>query len=237
MPVPARLGAALCLLLAAAAALPAQPKIVIDGGTSFDFGELYTTAPVVRELRLSNAGDDTLRIWDVSGSCGCTGTLLSNERIPPGGSGTLKVTFDPAKFRGKVEKTVAMKTNDPADHNPRLTFSAEIIHILDLDPASIIVSTLPDSEVTVTLRVRNVSDVPLRITGVVSSAAELSVGGSGGRLEPGAETSLPCRVLHRKPGIVRGDLTISTDHPLLPTLGLKFFSYAKPAPASTPSGN
>ncbi len=72
-----------------AALSPAQPKFTLDGGMAFDFGELYTTTPVEKTLRISNSGSDTLRITNVSGSCGCTGTLLSASEIPPGGSGTL----------------------------------------------------------------------------------------------------------------------------------------------------
>ena len=35
---------------------------------------------------------------------------------------TLRITFDPAKFKGKVDKVVSMRTNDPAEPNPHITF-------------------------------------------------------------------------------------------------------------------
>ncbi|HLF13977.1 MAG TPA: DUF1573 domain-containing protein [Bacteroidota bacterium] len=216
------------LTLLAAALSPAQPKFVVDGGKLFDFGELYTTSPVVRELRITNSGGDTLRITNVSGSCGCTGTLLSASDIPPGGSGTLKITFDPAKFRGKVEKVVSMNTNDPADSNPHITFTATVTQILDLDQTHLVFSTKPDSEATTVVSIRNVSDGPVRITGTRSSSPELVVELSGGVLQPGGQASLRCRIRPTKPGILRGDVTLSTDHPLLPSVGLRFFSYAKP---------
>ncbi len=214
-----------------------QPKFGIEGGKAFDFGNLYTVSPVVRELRITNKGDDTLRITDVSGSCGCTGTLLSDSDIPPGGSGMLKITFDPAKFRDKVEKVVSMKTNDPSDANPHVSFSANVVHILDLDQTHLVFSTLQDSAVTTVVTIRNLSKGRVTITGTTSSSPEVVVELSGGVLEPGGEASILCRVKPTRPGILRGDISLSTDHPLIPTVGLRFFAYAKPPRAPSPGAS
>ncbi len=224
-------------LVAFAAVLsPAQPRFALDGGLAFDFGELYTTSPVEKVLSISNTGTDTLRITNVSGSCGCTGTLLSSGEIPPGGDATLKITFDPAKFRGKVQKVVSMKTNDPAALNPHVTFSATITHILELDQTRLVYSTKPDSEATVIVTVRNLSDVPVRITGVTSSSPELVPKLSGSLLQPGEATQVRCSNRPKQAGIVRGDVTLTTDHPLIPELKLPFFSYAR-IPASSAPGS
>jgi hypothetical protein len=220
--------------LIAAALAVGQPRIAIEGGKAFDFGELLTTSPVTRELRIMNGGTDTLRITNVSGSCGCTGTLLSENNIPPGGNGTLKITFDPAKFSGKVDKVVSMHTNDPADPDPHITFTATITKILDFDQSHLVFATVVDSEVVDTVSVRNVSDSPLRITGARSSQAELTVTLTTDRLGAGDATSMICRVTPRRAGILKGDITITTDNPRLPSIDLRFFGYAKPA--SSPPG-
>ncbi|HLB01277.1 MAG TPA: DUF1573 domain-containing protein [Bacteroidota bacterium] len=215
------------LTVIAAAAAAGQPAFEISGGKSFDFGELFTLVPVFRELTIRNAGDDTLRIRDVSGSCGCTGMLLSNSDIPPGGSGVLRITFDPAKFSGGVEKVVSMHTNDPKEPNPHITFTAEINRILELDQDHLVLYTEPDSQTNTVLNIRNRSGIPVRITRVSSSPPELTTELSTNLLPPGGEASLLCSIRPSAPGIIRGDLVIETDHPSVPVLSLRYFCYTK----------
>jgi hypothetical protein len=210
---------------------------VIEGGRTVDIGELHTTSQVVREVRITNAGTDTLRISDVSGSCGCTGTLLSDNDIPPGGGAVLKITFDPSRFRGKVEKAVSMNTNDPVDSHPRLLLAANIVPVLDVDTGHLTFSTLVDSEMTVEVAMRNASDRTFRITGVSSSSGQLAVRMSRDLVEPNGETQLLCALRQTEAGILRGTITITTDHPLLPSLDLPFFSYARKDPGQRPGSS
>jgi hypothetical protein len=213
----------------------AQPGFRISSGPSFDFGELFTIVPVHRDLTVWNTGDDTLKISNVSGSCGCTGTLLSNSNIPPGDSGVLKITFDPAKFKGGVEKVVSMHTNDPSNPNPHIYFTATITQVLELDQDHLVFYTAPDSQATTVVSITNRSEVPVTITGVESSPPELKTELSGNILPPGGEASILCSIRPSAPGIVRGDLLIRTDHPSIPTLTLRYFCYARRT--GSPSGS
>ena len=221
------------VLLASAVGL-GQPKFVLEGGKAFDFGELRTIVTVTRELHITNEGTDTLRITDVSGSCGCTGTLLSNNEIAPGGEAVLKITFDPAKFKGKVDKVVSMKTNDPADPNPHITFTATINQVLEFDVTHVVVMTPVDSEATVAVEVTNRTDAPLRITSVKADPPGLTFEVTPETLEPGGSGEMLCRTRPGKAGITKGDITVSTDNPLLPTVGLRYLVYAK-GPAGQPA--
>ena len=230
-----RAAALLAAALLGVSALGAQPKIQIEGGMTFDFGELRTLAPVSRELRLTNAGTDTLHIRDVSGSCGCTGTLLSRHDIPPGGEGLLRITFDPAKFKGKVEKAVSMKTDDPAHPNPHINFTAFVTQIIDFSVSHVAMTTPVDSEAAGIVTVRNVSDKPIRILSATAAPADLFVSMTPSELAPGESGQLLCRIRPTKAGIIKGDITIATDNPLLPTVELRYFVYAKAAPQGASS--
>jgi len=217
----------LLLTILAAGIAVGQARFEIGGGTTFDFGDLYTILPVSKVLTINNTGDDTLRIKNVSGSCGCTGTLLSDGDIPPGGNGTLKITFDPAKFTGDVEKVVSMHTNDPDDPNPHIYFTATITQILELDQDHLIFYSEPDSLATAILTIRNVSGVPVNITGITAAPADITTEIDGTRLAPGGETRLVCTIRPSEPGILKGDISISTDHPFIPSLAIRYFCYAK----------
>lgn len=204
-----------------------QPAVEIVGGKIFNFGTLLTNRVVTKELTLRNRGTDTLKIWDVSGSCGCTGTLLSNDHLLPGEEGILKITFDPEKLSGPVEKMISMKTNDPVDPNPHIAFHADVRHILEFDREYLVFQTRPDSAAVSVLRIMNTSDKPVAILDVTGGAPELTTEISRKVIPPGAEATLTCRMLTGKAGILKGDLTIRTDHELIPTLSLRYFSYSK----------
>ena len=59
----------------------AQPKIQVVGGTKIDLGSIYRGAVVERKVMLKNIGSDTLVVSRVDPSCGCTGTVVSNDHI------------------------------------------------------------------------------------------------------------------------------------------------------------
>ncbi len=79
----------------------------------YDFGEVPQGNKVSYTFRFKNNGDELLEILSVSSSCGCTAALLSSKRIAPGDMGEIKAVFDSSRFRGRVTKTITMKTNAP----------------------------------------------------------------------------------------------------------------------------
>ena len=100
-----------------------QPKLHVVGGTSFDFGDVYSTS-ASKVLTIQNLGRDTLIIFNVGTSCGCTAALASEDHIPPGDSGTVSITFDAKRFSGKVEKLVSLTTNDTSQRYIAINFTA-----------------------------------------------------------------------------------------------------------------
>jgi len=96
----------------------AAPKISVDHAV-YDFGEVIAGMTVTHTFVLTNAGDAPLVISRVWTSCGCTTTALPKTTIAPGESVDLTVTFNSTGYRGKVGKSIYIKSNDPV--TPRLT--------------------------------------------------------------------------------------------------------------------
>ena len=94
-----------------------------------DFGTLRSDQPVEYAWPFHNASDAPLRIVRTRPQCGCTATVLDDEAVPPGGNGTMRVTFDPIGLDGTVRKSLAVITDD--ERNPRilLTLLAEVIPV------------------------------------------------------------------------------------------------------------
>ena len=78
---------------------PKQPKIRFDK-PDYDFGEVEAGDEVEHSFVFENAGDDLLSIKEVLTSCGCTGALVIEEGVPPGGTGEIKATFHTKASRG-----------------------------------------------------------------------------------------------------------------------------------------
>ncbi len=77
----------------------------------FNFGKIKDDQIVEHIFRIFNSGRDTLHITSVRTSCGCTATLVSNELIPPGGSGEIKTTLNPRGKSGPIKKAVTIYSN------------------------------------------------------------------------------------------------------------------------------
>lgn len=102
------------------------PSLAIDS-TTHDFGELLSDAKVEYRWPIRNEGNAVLEIINVFPSCGCTASLIETKGIPPGGSGSLLVTFDATGQHGDVRKSIAVVTNDPERSRLLLTVLAKVL--------------------------------------------------------------------------------------------------------------
>jgi mono/diheme cytochrome c family protein len=118
----------LTTLLVVAAAPPRGPSIRFDEMTH-DFGTIRSDQPVEYDWPFRNEGDAPLLIVRTRPQCGCTATVLDDEPVPPGESGTMKVTFDPIGLEGGVRKSLAVMSDDPRKPHVLLTLVAEVIPI------------------------------------------------------------------------------------------------------------
>jgi hypothetical protein len=127
-----KIAAALLILLAVVEAAHAKeivtggPRIKVDE-TEYDFGTISQYTSNEHVFKFENTGTETLEITKVHASCGCTGTLLSEDKIEPGESGELKVTFKSGTFSDNVRKHIYLNTNDPANKKVTLSITANIL--------------------------------------------------------------------------------------------------------------
>jgi hypothetical protein len=76
-----------------------------------DFGKIVQGEKVSYDFQFKNSGKGDLVISGANGSCGCTVPEYPKEAISPGGTGTIKVTFDSGGRQGHQEKTVTLVAN------------------------------------------------------------------------------------------------------------------------------
>ncbi len=89
---------------------PNGPKMVFDQMTH-EFGKITQGESVSYEFKFKNTGKEPLIITSASGSCGCTVPDWPKDPIKPGGSASIKVTFNSAGKMGGQDKTVTIVSN------------------------------------------------------------------------------------------------------------------------------
>lgn len=121
-----------------------RPKLTLSA-TNFDFGQMALKETRTKEIELKNTGSKLLIISDVFTSCDCTFAQLVSEgkesprfsmrrninwhgEITAGKTALLKITYEPKimPVQGKVRRTIVFKTNDPANPNVNINFTAEV---------------------------------------------------------------------------------------------------------------
>ena len=80
--------------------------------TTYDFGFIKEDGgPVSHEFVFRNTGDGVLVINSAKAECGCTRPEYPDKGIEPGGTGIIKVTYNPLGRPGGFTKVVTVRTN------------------------------------------------------------------------------------------------------------------------------
>jgi hypothetical protein len=133
----------------------AAPDLQVATPT-FDFGEIYQGEKVPHVFEFTNQGDEPLLIDRVRSSCGCTAVLVSQKNIPPGGQGEVKATFDSSRFRGAINKTIYLYSNDPARPTMQLHLKGKVLEIVAVVPSQVNFGKVKaETAVTTTVVLRN----------------------------------------------------------------------------------
>lgn len=101
------------LFLGATVAVNAQSKTAefkFDK-ESHNFGKVVLGTPVSVDFKFTNVGDQPLIISKVETSCGCTVPEYTQTPVKKGGSGLIKVTFNPAGAPLPFSKIVTITSN------------------------------------------------------------------------------------------------------------------------------
>ncbi len=85
--------------------------VITFANVTHDFGTIDEGEKVACVFKFSNTGDADLVLTSVLTSCGCTVSKFSKKPIPPGGSGTIEITYDSTDRNGMQTKTITVQSN------------------------------------------------------------------------------------------------------------------------------
>ena len=133
----------LLLLFASASLLPGAavaaeadaesgPRAVFDNLIG-DLGSVDRGQTRTHVFKVTNEGDETLKITSVRPACGCA-VAEFDRSIEPGETGEIRVDMDTSTLTGGVGKHVMVLTNDPTNPSFALTVNVRVIEHLVLNP-------------------------------------------------------------------------------------------------------
>jgi|SRR3989338_1598788 len=91
----------------------------------YDFGDIKLSDGIITQtFYIKNTGTETLEIYGVPTSCGCTKAKVNSNKVEPGEQTELVVTYDPSvhpDLRGSFKRLVYIKSNDFMNEELALT--------------------------------------------------------------------------------------------------------------------
>lgn len=179
----------------------------------FDFGRRNNTEDVYHNFLLENKGNAPLAISEVRSGCGCTRAELDRNTIPPGESATLFTQLTLRTIVGPKRTSIYLHTNDPSN----LIFQCELTGTsfaeLDLTPPDIRFGVpVGATNLSAALCIRNNTDTPLNLLGMVMNAPFCSV--QLATNVPGKQYTLTSTLLATSvTASTSGTIILLTDHP------------------------
>jgi len=199
----------LVLLLPILVYAQSGPKLEIEGGENLNSGNHIRGKEVVYNITFKNTGDADLKINGVQTSCGCSSALVSSDLIPPGGSGSVKFTFNGQGF-GSVTKAVTIATNETATPNHIIQVTMNMVDPLSMNPQSIISEGKVGEELKQVSVITNSLDKDIDILEVSSNSPVIKITSDKTLLHGGENASLDISIKIYEESAINAAIFIKT---------------------------
>lgn len=185
---------------------------------TFDNKDTVRGEVIKHVFEVKNTGDAPIRITDTKAGCSCTAAVVSNDVIPPDGTGSIEVSFNTNGRKGRQSKTVKVFTDSTLTPSVDLTVAGDIKPAVAFSVESIQFGQVPKgTEVKRELEMVGMKTEGVSITGLTVTPAEDTrfsatiVEGSAGR-----KVEIVFKSEGAK-GFYRGRLEATTDSAEYPT--------------------
>lgn len=198
------------------------PKCVVPE-TEFNAGTISKGETVKHEFVVENQGKGPLEITRVQPACGCT--LSEYDKvIEVGKKGKITLSVSTTSFRGPISKSTSVATNDPAMASFQLIIKADIKEIISVKPSENMQLGLiyKGQKVEKEFALKAEDDKPFQISQVDCTDPSVKYDLVMAPDKKSATVKVVVPEDHAI-GPVNARLTLTTDHPKVPTLSLNCF--------------
>jgi hypothetical protein len=190
-----------------------QPKLSIDK-PEVDLGIIYSGMKKQGKIVLTNIGNDSLRIYSVQPSCGCTTVKQPKAILLPFESDAAEVEFNSSGYSGKVEKHINIITNDPLSQNVSIKLIADVKQEIECTSHSSLLwlgNIILGKTFVQETSIKNISDHKIKIKNVTTSSPSINVKLEEKMLNPSDTLNVLVTVKPEKLGYGNDHFTIETD--------------------------
>jgi hypothetical protein len=213
------------------ASAPGRARIEIVGGDSVNWGNV-SPGVLKHTVKITNTGNDTLKIAEVKPSCGCTTAPLDKNIILPGDTASIAVSVDVAHASGAVNKHMTITSNDSTRPQIVMQLHANLVRDVTAIPEFFpVVQAKAGDETATSIALKNTGTQPVSVGPPrLEDAAEALVRfdmGSSKTLQPGDTASLVAHVRPLKPGVASVEVVVPTSSKTTPDMDLRITIDAK----------
>ena len=140
-----------------------------------DFGNVGPGTNNLCEFRFTNAGNDTLKIGEITKTCGCTPFSLTKKEYAPGESGTLKVNYFSEQLRGQTTKQLVIHSNDKASPEITLAVKADVKIQVNHEPKTLNLLLKQENANCPQLTLTSIDNQPFSIKSFKSTANFITI--------------------------------------------------------------
>jgi len=117
------------ILLLLAVVVNAQLKgpQIYSPESEYSFGDIVEGSVVSHNFKIINKGEEELYLIKVNSTCGCTVAKPAKEKLQPGESTKIRVTFNSTGRSGRQKKFINVFNNDRANTRYRLSILANVV--------------------------------------------------------------------------------------------------------------
>ncbi|HYF03136.1 MAG TPA: DUF1573 domain-containing protein [Patescibacteria group bacterium] len=205
----------------AAATAYAQPKIQVAGGDTHDWGKVKPTqSPLSTVLKITNAGNEELKINDVKVGCGCTTTGLEKKELAPGETTSMTVSLNVGTNTGGVTKSVSILSNDPETPTKLVLLKAEVVRALQFVPAQYLSFTdmKLGSESTAKVTIKNLTNEDIVLSDIeTTNGIKHNLKGQT-TIKANSDLEIVARVKPQQKGYFNGTLKMKSSNAEMPVI-------------------
>jgi hypothetical protein len=152
----------------------AAPKIEFEK-VVHDFGNVGPGTNNLCEFKFTNAGNGTLKIGEITKTCGCTPFLLDKKEYAPGESGILKVNYFSEQLRGQTTKQLVIHSNDKASPEITLAVKADVKIQVNHEPKTLNLLLKQENANCPQLTLTSIDNQPFSIKSFKSTANFITI--------------------------------------------------------------
>jgi len=123
-----------------------RPRVEVVNGRTHEFGVMQLDGKMEHSFIFKNTGEEPLTLKQLDTSCMCTLSHLEAQRLMPGKTTNVTLTWTPSYTSSKFTQTAEIGTNDPLTPVVRLRITGAVQKAVELSPSTIDLRSFTTSE-------------------------------------------------------------------------------------------